>query len=138
MIETPIRSTFVGHTAQVGFADAVDAADRLIGTEISVGSARLLVKERIGEGLAGAAWYSGVLRTGSKLVPSVRVDVVVSPWSSGRVEIGIRPLGRLGGVESLRAGRFFHAAWALLPSLTAALSDQPERRSAPVEVAAAA
>ncbi len=121
MTEAPITSTFVSHVAPLGFADAADSADRLAGTEITAGSARLRVKERIGAGLAGAVWYEGVLRTGSVLLPSIKVDIVVSPWSAGRTEIGLRPLGRLGRPESLRAGRFFDAAWALMPRLTEAL-----------------
>lgn len=138
MIETPIRSTFVGQIAKIGFADAIDAADQLVGQEITAGSARLVIKERIGEGLAGAAWYSGLLRTGSKLIPSVRVDVVVSPWSNGRVEVGIRPLGRIGGVDSLRAGRFFAAAWAVLPVLIDTMDAEFEVEHADVAVPAAA
>ena len=122
MTEASITSTFVSHVAPLGFADAADAADRLAGQEITVGRARLQVKERIGAGLGGAVWYEGVLRTGSALLPSTKVDIVVSPWSAGRTEIGIRPLGRIGGPESLRAGRFFDAAWAVLPGLTEALA----------------
>jgi hypothetical protein len=122
MTEAPITSTFVSHIAPVGFADAVDAADRLAGTEIAVGDARLEVKERIGSGLAGAVWYEGVVKTGSAFFPTVRVDIVVSPWSAGRTEIGLRPLSRIGRPDSFRANRFFDAAWGVLPRLAAAVT----------------
>lgn len=117
MTEATITSTFVSQVAPIGFADAAGSADRLEGSELSAGSARLQVKERIGAGLAGAAWYEGVLHTGSRLFPSVRVDIVVSPWSAGRSEIGLRPLTRIGRIDSFRANRFFAAAWAILPRL---------------------
>jgi hypothetical protein len=139
MTEAPIHSTFVSQVAGIGFADAADAAGRLAGQEVAAGRARLLVKERIADGLAGAVWYSGVLHTGSLLVPTVKVDIVVSPWSSGRTEIGLRPLSRIGRPESLRAGRFFQAAWSVLPTLIDSLQTaQPAvvRREAELEVAA--
>ncbi len=117
MGEAPFTSTFVSQVAPVGFADAADAADRLTGTEVAAGRARLQVKERIGDGLAGAIWYEGVLRTGRGLLPSVRVDIVVSPWSAGRTEIGLRPLSRIGRPDSIRARRFFDAAWTVMPRL---------------------
>ncbi|HET6963652.1 MAG TPA: hypothetical protein VFH58_02700 [Acidimicrobiales bacterium] len=117
MGEAPITSTFVSQVVPLGFADAADSADRLTGSEIAAGRARLQFKQRIGDGLAGAVWYEGVLRTGHRLLPSVHVDIVVSPWSAGRTEIGLRPLSRIGRPESLRAGRFFDAAWAVLPRL---------------------
>jgi hypothetical protein len=122
MFDTPIQSTFVSQVAPLGLADAVDAADQLVGQTITAGRSRLEVTARLGDGLAGAVWYSGTLRTGSSLIPSVRVDVVVSPWSAGRTEIGIRPLGRIGRPDSLRAHRFFDAAWAVLPELAGQLA----------------
>jgi hypothetical protein len=122
MIDSPIQSTFVSQVAPLGFADAIDAADRLVGQEISVGGTRLQVHARLGDGLAGAVWYSGTLRTGSGLIPSVRVDVVISPWSAGRIEVGLRPLSRIGRAESLRARRFFDAAWAVVPELAGELA----------------
>jgi hypothetical protein len=120
----------VSEVAPVGFADAAGAADRLTGQEIVEGRVRLQIKERIGTGLAGAVWYEGVLHAG-RFTPPVRVDVVVSPWSAGRSEIGLRPLSRIGRPESFRAGLFFSAAWAVLPRLVAALSS-----AAPVRVPA--
>jgi hypothetical protein len=122
MGEPPVTTSFVSQVAPVAFADAVDVADVLAGRELTAGSARLAVGRRIGDGLAGAVWYEGTLHTGSVLLPATRVDIVVSPWSAGRVEVGIRPLRRLGGPHSLRAARFFRAAWAVLPELIATLS----------------
>jgi hypothetical protein len=126
MFDAPIQSTFVSQVADLGFADALDAAERLVGQEIAVGRARLDIRGRLGDGLAGAVWYAGTLRTGSSLIPSVRVDVVISPWSAGRIEVGIRPLSRIGGAESLRANRFFDAAWAVVPSLADQLAQLAE------------
>lgn len=121
MAETSITSTYVSQVAPFGFADAVDAADHLAGSDITVGRARLEIKERTGEGLAGAVWYDGVLHTGSTLFPTVRVDVVVAPWSAGRTEVGLRPLTRIGHPDSFRANRFFDAAWNVLPELESAI-----------------
>lgn len=122
MTEASITSTFVSQVVSVGFADAMDAADSLVGSEITAGRARLQIGERIGDGLAGAAWYEGVLHTGAALLPTVRVDVVVGPWSASRSEIGIRPLSRLGRPDSLRAARFFAGAWSIIPQLSEALA----------------
>ena len=125
MTEARITSTFVSHVAPAGFADVVDAADRLAGSSIHAGGTELELRRRIGDGLAGAIWYEGVLKTGSPWFPTVRVDVVVSPWSAGRTEIGLRPLSRIGRADSFRAGRFFDAAWSILPALTEALAAGP-------------
>lgn len=126
MTEASITSTFVSQVVPVGFADAMDAAEHLAGTEVVTEGARLEIKGRIGDGMAGAAWYEGVLHTGSLLLPTVRVDVVVSPWSVGRTEIGIRPLGRLGQADSLRARRFFTAAWdVMVPLCRSIATTQP-------------
>lgn len=134
-----ITTTFVSQVANLPFADTIDAVEALEGRQLGSGAVRLTIGPRIGEGLAGAVWYSGVLRTGSPLVPSVRVDVVVSPWSAGRVEIGIRPLGRLGTAHSLRSGRFFNAAWAVMPALLDELRTAvPAAQPAPVAARAAA
>ena len=132
MFDAPIQSTFVSQVAELGFADAVDATDRLIGHEVTVGRSRLSIQGRLGDGLAGAVWYAGTLRTGSSLLPSVRVDVVISPWSAGRIEVGIRPLSRIGRAESLRATRFFDAAWAVVPELADELTRVAEAPVAPM------
>jgi hypothetical protein len=129
MSETPIHSSFVAQVAPIGFADAAEAAEGLVGREIVTGRARLQVTGHAGAGIAGAVWYSGVLRTGG-LVPPVRVDLVISPWSAGRTEIGIRPLNRLGHFQSFRARKFFEAAWSLIPQLVAELA--PVAVEAPV------
>jgi hypothetical protein len=139
MIETKISSTFVSQVAPVGFADAADAVEQLSGQEIESGRVRLSVQDRIGEGLAGAVWYSGVLHTGSILIPAVKVDIVVSPWSAGRTEIGLRPLSRIGQATSLRASRFFDSAWALLPELVDQIAAKvPTGTEVPARVSMAA
>ena len=132
MFDAPIQSTFVSQVADLGFADAVDAADRMVGQEITVGRTRLNISARLGDGLAGAVWYAGTLRTGSSLIPSVRVDVVISPWSAGRTEVGIRPLSRIGRAESLRAQRFFDAAWSVVPVLADELAQVAEAPVTPM------
>ncbi len=119
-----IHSAFVSQVEHIGFADLADAADELTGHEITSGSARLTVRQRSGSGLAGAVCYSGTLRTGSLLIPAVKVEVVVSPWSAGKSEIGIRPLANLGHTESFRANRFYNAARAVLPALVDELRSQ--------------
>ena len=139
MNSSPITTTFVSQVARLGFADALDQVESLVGKELSNGSARLTIGERIGDGLAGAVWFSGVLRTGSPLLPAVKVDLVLTPWSAGRVEVGLRPLGRLGVASSMRSGRFFSAAWAIMPSLISALGAQTTSQRpvvAPTAVAA--
>ena len=138
MTEAPITSTFVSHVAPLGFADAVDTADRLVGTAITAGGARLEVGDRIGQGLAGAVWYEGVLKTGSALFPTVRVDIVVSPWSAGRTEVGLRPLSRIGRADSFRADRFFDAAWAVLPVLTDQVTTRTIETPVPADLQVAA
>jgi hypothetical protein len=117
MAETQIHSAFVAKTAEFDYPDAVAALENLVGREIWSGSARLTIGERGADGLAGAASFSGRLRTGSLLFPSLRVDVVVSPWSATRVEFGIRPLGRVGRLGSFRLGRFSGAAWPMVEAL---------------------
>jgi hypothetical protein len=132
MFETQIQSSFVSQVAPLGFADAAEAADGLTDRTVTAGPVRLELEERTGQGLAGAVWYGGVLHTGSRLIPTVKVDVVVSPWSAGRSEIGIRPLSRLGRLDSARADRFYRAAWAVLPELVDRLGvTQP---AVPVEI----
>ena len=139
MIEARISSTFVSQVAPVGFADAADAVERLSGLEVEAGRVRLQVQERIGEGLAGAVWYSGVLHSGSRLTPAVKVDIVVSPWSAGRTEIGLRPLSRIGQPTSLRARRFFDSAWTALPELVDQIASRvPTGTEVPARVSMAA
>jgi len=118
MVEAEIQSSFVARTVELDYADALGALGGLIGQEIRAGSARLNIEKRGTGGLSGAASFSGRLHTGSLLVPSVPVDVVVSPWSATRVEFGISPLGRVGdGSSSYRLHRFFDAAWPLVDAV---------------------
>jgi hypothetical protein len=133
-----ITTSFVSQVSRLPFADALEAADGLAGREVTAGNVKLSIGDRIGDGLAGAVWYSGVLRTGSPILPSVRVDLVLTPWSAGRVEVGIRPLGRLGVAQSLRATRFFNAAWSVMPALVSALSTTVVPVPVPVPARAAA
>ncbi|MDA8047177.1 MAG: hypothetical protein M0Z30_18390 [Actinomycetota bacterium] len=138
MIDAPIQTSFVALNAPLGFADAAEAVEQLAGHTLSSGRAELEIGEPVGVGLVGAIWFHGVLHTGSLLVPKVPVDVVIAPWSAGRSEIGLRPLGRLGSINSARARRFYEAAWAVLPDLVEALTAGPVGAAAPVEVPAAA
>lgn len=137
MIDAPIHTSFVSQNVPVGFADAAEAVERLNGRSLAAGRARLEIGSRVGEGLAGAVWFTGLLHTGSPLMRSVAVDVVVSPWSAGRSEIGLRPLGRMGSISSARSRRFFDAAWSVLPQLVGALRSESLVET-PVEVGAAA
>jgi hypothetical protein len=111
---TKIYSAVVSQVVPVGFADLAEAADELSGQEITAGRVRLKVNGRVGTGLAGAVRYAGILRTSSPLLPSAKVEVVVSPWSAGRSEVAIHPLTGLGQFDSLRANRFFKSARAAL------------------------
>ena len=137
MIDAPIETSFVSQVAPLGFADAADATERLSGRTISVEGATLEIGECVGDGLAGALWYSGVLRGQSFLSRPRPVDVVVSPWSAGRTEIGLRPLGRFTPT-SRRARRFYQAAWSVLPSLIDQVVATRVPVAQPVEVRVAA
>ena len=135
MIE--IHSAFVSQVEPLGFADLADAVDELPGQAIAAGRARLNIRERSGSGLAGAVCYRGTLRTGSVLVPSVKVEVVVSPWSAGKSEVGIRPLANLGHTDSFRANRFYSAARSVLPALVDELRARlPEESDSAMALAA--
>ncbi|MDE3204850.1 MAG: hypothetical protein KGQ66_11605 [Acidobacteriota bacterium] len=138
MIDALIQTSFVSETIALGFADAAEAVEGLSGGRITVGRARLEVGRRGGDGLAGALWLSGVLHTGSVWMRPVPVDIVVSPWSSGRTEIGLRPLGRIGGPSSLRAERFYEAAGQVLTELVTQLKTPASAPVRPAEVQRAA
>lgn len=132
-----IHSAFVSQVAPVGFADLTDAFEQLDGTEISAGKARLQIQPRTGTGFAETAYYRGVLRTGSRLVPSVKVEIVVSPWSASRSEIGLRPLTSLGSFDSLRSNRFYQAARTVLAAVfERVLTDVPADESGELVLAA--
>lgn len=115
MIE--IQSAYVSQVEPIEFGDLADAVGALSGEEITSGRARLQINERSGNGLAGAVYYLGTLRTGSPLIPTVKVEIVVSPWSSTKSEIGIRPLTHLGRFDSMRSNRFYSAARAVVQAL---------------------
>jgi hypothetical protein len=114
---TEIQSAFVSHVEPVEFGELAAAVEALAGREVTVGRATLQIGQRSGTGFAGAVCYDGTLRTGSLLVPSVKVELVVSPWSSARSELGIRPLTHLGRFDSLRSNRFYTAARSVLQAL---------------------
>jgi hypothetical protein len=137
MSEAPIYSNFVSCRVEVGFADAAEAMERLAGGPVAAGRARLVVKRASG-GPGDRVSLAAVLHTRRALVPRMAVEVVLSPWSAGRTEIGIRPLGRLGSPGSVRSRRFLAAAWAVLPELaTAVESGRPVVTTARPEVPAA-
>ena len=132
-----INSAFVSQVEPTEFGRLLEAFDALAGQEVASGRARLQIAERSGTGFAGAVCYGGTLRTGSPLVPSVKVEIVVSPWSSARSEIGIRPLTNLGRFDSLRSNRFYSAARAVLQTLFDKLvSDLPVEDSPELVLAA--
>lgn len=115
--------TFVSNVAEVGYADAVEAMETRVGHEVVVGGVRLHLQVQTVDSVSGMTWMSGVLHTGSALSRPVKVDVVLSPWSAHRTEVGIRPISRTGAPDSLRTRRFLDAAWAVLPELTARVSE---------------
>jgi hypothetical protein len=121
----------VSQVIEVGFADLAQAADELPGQEFTTARAQLKVHDRVGTGLAGAIRFGGTLRT-SPLLPALKVEVVVSPWSADRSEVAIQPVSRLGRFDSIRARRFFQAAGAIVPPVVDHLVAE-----VPVEVPAA-
>ena len=116
-----IHSSVVPQVVPVGFADLAHAADRLPGSVVAEGDTRLEVEGRAGLGLADAVRFRGTLRT-SALLPPLKVEVVVSPWSAGKSEVAIHPVTNLHRLDSLRAKRFFKAALSILPVLVDRLS----------------
>jgi hypothetical protein len=121
----------------VKFPGLVQAAEQLRGQELAAGRSRLQIHGRVGDGIAGAVRFAGSLRTGSPLIPAVKVELVVSPWSSDRSEVAIHPMTSLGQLDSLRARRFFNAARSILPVVVDRLyTELPE--AAPVELVLAA
>lgn len=124
MSQTAVQ-TFVGSTIALGYADAAEAAERLPGRDIAAGSAHLVLGDGPAESLGSTLTLQGVLHTGSPLVRPVRVELVLSPWSASRTEVGIRPSSKLGHTESVRTRRYLDAAWTVLPRLIDALGTVP-------------
>lgn len=132
-----IYSAVVSQVVPVGFADLGQAADALPGAQFEEGRARLEIHGRAGTGFVGAVRFSASLHTGSPLSRSIKVEVVVSPWSAGRSEVAIHPLTSLGRLDSVRADRFFKAARSVLPVVVDRLSsDLPVEAPAVLEPAA--
>jgi hypothetical protein len=131
-----IYSAVVSEVVPVGFRDLAQVADRLPGREFTDGHARLNVQGPVGYGLAGAIRFAGELKT-SALLPSVKVEVVISPWSATRSEVAIHPVSNLGHFDSLRANRFFKAARSIVPLVVDHLAAELPVE-APVKLALAA
>jgi hypothetical protein len=112
-----VYSPVVSEVIPVGFADLAPAVDVLSGQELDGGGARLNVHRPVGTGFAGGIRFDGTLRTTSALFPSLKVEVVVSPWSAGRSEVAIHPVTNLGHLDSFRATRFYTAARSTLPAV---------------------
>jgi hypothetical protein len=112
-----VYSAVVSQVVPVGFADLAQAADELTGLELSEDRIHLNVHGRVGTGLAGAIRFAGTLRKTSAPLPSMKVEVVISPWSDGQSEVAIHPVSNLGQLDSLRANRFFKAARSILPAV---------------------
>jgi hypothetical protein len=110
-----IYSQVVSQVVPVGFADLAQAAQELPGQEITEHRIRLKVHGPAGTGLVGAVHFAGTLRTPSALLPSTKVEVVVTPWSADRSEVAIHPITNLGQLDSRRARRFYQAAGSILP-----------------------
>ena len=127
-----VCSAVVTQVVPVGFADLAQAAGELPGQELTDDRIRLKVHGPAVTGLAGAIRVAGTLRSTAALLPSVKVEVVVSPWSTGRSEVAIQPVTNLGRLDSLRAKRFFKAARSILPVVIDRLNAE-----LPVEVLAA-
>jgi hypothetical protein len=110
-----VHSPVVSQLVPVGFADIAHAADKLPGQKLSEDRIRLKVHGRVGTGLPGAIRYAGTLWTTSAPFPAMKVEVVVSPWSASQSEVAVHPITNLGQFDSLRASRFFKAAYSMLP-----------------------
>lgn len=127
-----IQSAVVSQVVPVGFADLAQAADELPGEELADDRVHLHVLGRLGSGQLGAVRFAGTLRAAPTVIPPMKVEVIVSPWSANRSEVAIRPLTNIGEFDSLRANRFFNAAHSILPTVIEHLTEE-----APAEVRAA-
>jgi hypothetical protein len=112
-----VYSPVVSEVMPVGFAALAPAVDVLSGQELIGGAAQLNIHRPVGTGVAGGIRFGGTLRTTSVLFPSLKVEVVVSPWSAGRSEVAIHPVTNLGHLDSFRATRFYTAARSILPAV---------------------
>jgi hypothetical protein len=125
-----VYSAVVTQVVPQSFAALAQAANELPGQELTADRVRLKVQDRVGDGLGGAIRYAATLRTASALLPSIKVEVVISPWSADQSEVAIHPMTHLGRSGSLRANRFFEAARTILPTVIDRLN-----AGLPVEVA---
>lgn len=132
-----VYSAVVSQVVPLGFAALAQSAGELTGQELTVDRIRLKVHDGAGDGLDGAIRYAATLRTASALLPSIKVEVVISPWSADRSEVAIHPMTHLGRSGSLRANRFFDAARAILPAVIDRLNaGLPVEAQVPVGLAA--
>jgi hypothetical protein len=138
MSQMKVDSAVVSQVVPVGFADLAQAADKLPGQVFTEDRIRLTVHGRAGTGLAGAIRFAGTLRTTSALLPSMKVEVVVSPWSADRSEVAIHPMSNLGPFDSLRANRFFKAGGSILPEVIDRLTAEVPVEQAPATLGLAA
>jgi len=132
-----VNSAVVSQVVPVGFADLAEAADELPGQELTEDRIQLKVHGLVGTGFPGEIRFGGTLRTIPALIPSMKVEVVVSPWSADRSEVAIHPITNIGELDSLRANRFFKAACSILPAVIDHLKAQlPAEAPAALEPAA--
>jgi hypothetical protein len=132
-----VYSPVVSEVIPVGFADLAPAVDVLSGQELNCGSARLNLHRPAGTSVAGGTRLAATLRTTSALFPSLKVEVVVSPWSAGRSEVAIHPVSNLGDLDSFRSNRFYKAARSILPAVIDRLTpDVPVKAPAALKLAA--
>jgi hypothetical protein len=131
-----VHSAVVSQVVPVGFDDLVQAIGELPGHELAEDRTRLKLYGRVGTGLAGAIRFAATLQTFA-LLPPVKVEVTVSPWSADRSEVAIHPITNLGRLDSLRANRFYKAALAILPVIVDRLNAELSAEApTPLELAA--
>jgi hypothetical protein len=110
-----VYSLVVSQVVPLGFADLAQTGDELSDQELTEDRVRLKIHGPVGASLAGAIRFAGTLRTTPAVLPAMKVEVVVSPWSAGQSEVAIHPMTNLGQPTSLRAKRFAKAARSILP-----------------------
>jgi hypothetical protein len=130
-------SAVVSQVVPQPFAALAEQTGELPGQELTADRFRLKVHDRVGDGLDGAVRYAATLRTASVLLPPIKVEVVISPWSADQSDVAIHPMTNLGRSGSLRANRFFEAARTILPAVIDRLSaGLPVEGAVPVGLAA--